>query len=140
MIKKYLQFYGLSLFIIFGLVMLFFMKMNSTYEAKHNSKIFQSISSQFLQHQQVSIDKLDLENKANIHIQYQDNSLIISILHNDYRKCLKYGVDYMNSNFSSILINETLFTRKDVITRDIILDKCNKTFNNITLSQKMEKK
>ncbi len=46
----------------------------------------------------------------------------------------------MDSNFQSIKINEQLFTKRDVINRDKILEKCNKENNIIILEEKMEKK
>lgn len=139
MLKKYIKFYMFVLFIILSLIFLFFNKMNSTYEAKYNFKVFNYVSSEFLKHTRIEAQQLKLKNQKDIHIEYKNNFLFISIKNNDYRKCLKYGVDYMDSNFTSITINDILFTRRDLITRDIILDKCNKTFNNIILTEKMEK-
>lgn len=139
MLKKYIKFYMFVLFIILSLIFLFFNKMNSTYEAKYNFKVFNYVSSEFLKHTRIEAQQLKLKNQKDIHIEYKNNFLVISIKNNDYRKCLKYGVDYMDSNFTSITINDILFTRRDLITRDIILDKCNKTFNNIILTEKMEK-
>lgn len=140
MFKQNTLFYSLSLSLIIILSILFLHKINYTYEAKHNFKIFKELSSSFLMNKQILIDTLDLEDKDNIQIQYKDNSLIITLSNNDYRKCLKYSIDYIESNFNSIEINQSLFTRKNFITREIILDKCNKKLNTITLIQNMEKK
>lgn len=142
-LKKYLKFYGISSVVIVGLLLLLFTKMQSTYEAKHNSIIFKSLAQEFLRkklNNNFDIQKLDLQNKENISIIVEKNELKIAVMNNDYRKCLKYGVDYMDSDFTSILINDSLLTRRDVTTRDIILAKCDKNINNIILSEKLERK
>lgn len=143
-LKKYIKFYSISIAIIIGLLVLLFYKMDSTYEAKYNSIIFKSLSRDFLSKklnkQNLDIESLNLKNKENITLSIENNEFKIVVLNNDYRKCLKYGVDYIDSDFTSILINNSLLTRRDATTRDIILAKCDKNLNNIILSEKLERK
>lgn len=144
MLKKYLKFYSISSVIIIGLILLLFYKMESTYEAKHNSVIFKSLAQDFLYKKlnkdNLNFNQLDLRNKENIYITVDKNLLKIEVVNIDYRKCLKYGVDYIDSNFTSILINNSLLTRRDSTFRDVILAKCDKNLNNIILSERLERK
>lgn len=140
MLRKYLKFYIISFTIIFSLLFLFYNKMNSTYEAKENFTYFKIILNQFFNKEKIEINEFKIKNHNNIGIVVNNNKLSISIDNIDYRSCLKYGVDYIESDFQSFKVNGQLFTRKDVVTRDIILDNCNKKFNNITLNAEMEKK
>jgi hypothetical protein len=115
-------------------------KMNYTYEAKNNFSSFKVLSQSFLNNKNVNINDISLERKNDINIIYNRNLLNITINNTNFRACLKYGIEYMDSNFQSIKINEQLFTRKDVINREKILEKCNKENNIIILEEKMEKK
>ena len=114
--------------------------MNYTYEAKNNSIIFKSLSESFLLNKQINLNDVKLERKNDINIVYNQKILNITIKNTNFRACLKYGIEYMDSNFQSIKINEQLFTKRDVINRDKILEKCNKENNIIILEEKMEKK
>lgn len=140
MFKKNLQFYFFSFFIIFVLLFLFFDKMNSTYVAKNNFNLFKEISKNFDNNEPQKLNSLFLKNNLNIKIEQDSSNLKFHIYDIDYRSCLKYGVEYIDSNFQSININNQLLTKKNIVTRDIILEKCNKTFNNIIIFQKMEQK
>lgn len=137
MFKKHndIKFYLISLFIISFLLLLFYNRMESTYEAKNNFIIFQEISHKFLTKEKINLDTSHMKNNENIYVDYKLNNLTISVKELDYRSCLKYGVDYIDSHFTSILINDFLFTRKSFITRDLILEKCNKISNTIILNQ-----
>lgn len=140
MLQKYIKFYSISLFLIFILLLLFFNKMESTFKAKNNFLLFQEISSKFLNNEKINMEQLNFQNNNDIYIDYNLNSLNILVKDIDYRACLKYGVNYMDSNFQSIFINDFLFTKKSLITRDLILEKCNKISNNIILNQSIGKK
>ena len=140
MLQKYIKFYSISLFLIFILLLLFFNKMESTFKAKNNFLLFQEISSKFLNNEKINIEQLNFQKNNDIYIDYNLNSLNILVKDIDYRACLKYGVNYMDSNFQSIFINDFLFTKKSLITRDLILEKCNKISNNIILNQSIGKK
>ena len=139
MLKKYIKFYCLSLIIVISLLFVSYHKMNSSYEAKENFVYFKIILNQFFNKEKIETNDFKLKSHNNIGIVVSDNKLSISINNIDYRACLKYGVQYIDSEFQSFKFNERVFTRKDVITRDIILDNCNKNLNNITLNAKLER-
>lgn len=138
--KKNLVFYFGSFLIIVLLLFSLNQKMNYTYEAKNNSIIFKSLSESFLLNKEINLNDIKLERKNDINIVYNQKILNITIKNTNFRACLKYGIEYMDSNFQSIKINEQLFTKRDVINRDKILEKCNKENNIIILEEKMEKK
>lgn len=125
-----------SFLIILLLLFILYIKMSSTYESKKNFIVFNDISYSFMNNKPIEIEKISLVKKKGIGIVYSNDILKISVRNIDYRSCLKYGVDYIDSNFDSISINEQLLEKKTVITRDVVLDKCNKKLNNIILSQK----
>lgn len=138
--NKNFVFYFVSFMLITFLLFLLNQKMNYTYEAKNNFSSFKVLSQSFLNNKNVNINDISLERKNDINIIYNRNLLNITINNTNFRACLKYGIEYMDSNFQSIKINEQLFTRKDVINREKILEKCNKENNIIILEEKMEKK
>lgn len=138
--NKNFVFYFVSFMLITFLLFLLNQKMNYTYEAKNNFSSFKVLSQSFLNNKNVNINDISLERKNDINIFYNRNLLNITINNTNFRACLKYGIEYMDSNFQSIKINEQLFTRKDVINREKILEKCNKENNIIILEEKMEKK
>jgi len=137
--KNFVFYFG-SFLLISLLLFLLNQKMNYTYEAKNNFSSFKVLSQSFLNNTNVNINDISLERKNDINIIYNRNLLNITINNTNFRACLKYGIEYMDSNFQSIKINEQLFTRKDVINREKILEKCNKENNIIILEEKMEKK
>lgn len=137
--KNFVFYFG-SFLLISLLLFLLNQKMNYTYEAKNNFSSFKVLSQSFLNNKNVNINDISLERKNDINIIYNRNLLNITINNTNFRACLKYGVEYMDSNFQSIKINEQLFTRKDVINRDKILEKCNKENNIIILEEKLERK
>lgn len=137
--KNFVFYFG-SFLLISLLLFLLNQKMNYTYEAKNNFSSFKVLSQSFLNNKNVNINDISLERKNDINIFYNRNLLNITINNTNFRACLKYGIEYMDSNFQSIKINEQLFTRKDVINREKILEKCNKENNIIILEEKMEKK
>lgn len=137
--KNFVFYFG-SFLLISLLLFLLNQKMNYTYEAKNNFSSFKVLSQSFLNNKNVNINDISLERKNDINIIYNRNLLNITINNTNFRACLKYGIEYMDSNFQSIKINEQLFTRKDVINREKILEKCNKENNIIILEEKMEKK
>lgn len=137
--KNFVFYFG-SFLLISLLLFLLNQKMNYTYEAKNNFSSFKVLSQSFLNNKNVNINDISLERKNDINIIYNRNLLNITINNTNFRACLKYGIEYMDSNFQSIKINEELFTRKDVINREKILEKCNKENNIIILEEKMEKK
>jgi hypothetical protein len=91
--------------------------MEYTYEAKNNSIIFKSLSESLLSKKYLNINDLKLSRKKDIDIVYHPKLLNIRVNNTNYRSCLKYRVEYIDSNFQSIKINDYLFTRKDVIKR-----------------------
>ena len=145
--KNFVFYFG-SFLLISLLLFLLNQKMNYTYEAKNNFSSFKVLSQSFLNNKNVNINDISLERKNDISLErkndiniiYNRNLLNITINNTNFRACLKYGIEYMDSNFQSIKINEELFTRKDVIDREKILEKCNKENNIIILEEKMEKK
>lgn len=140
MSKRNLYFYFLSFLVIFILLFKFFDKMNSTYEAKNNFLVFKEILKSFEKKENKDLNSFFIKENLNIIIKNDSNNLKIYVHNIDYRSCLKYGVEYIDSNFQSITINEELLTRENIVTRDIILEKCNKIFHNVIAFQKMEKK
>lgn len=137
--KNFLFYFG-SFFIIVLLLFSLNQKMNYTYIAKSNSMIFKELSNSLTSKKYLELDKLKILNKNDIEIIYQPNVLKITVNNTNFRSCLKYGIEYMESNFQSIQINDFIFTRKDIINRDKILEKCNKENNIIILNEVIIKK
>lgn len=96
--KNFLFYFG-SFFIIVLLLFSLNQKMNYTYIAKSNSMIFKELSNSLTSKKYLELDKLKILNKNDIEIIYQPNVLKITVNNTNFRSCLKYGVEYMESNF-----------------------------------------
>ena len=133
--SRQIVFYFGSFVTIMMLLSLFYGKMFSTYEAKENFLVINELSNKFKNKEKIIVE--DLRKSVNLNVSYNSQQLKDYLTNIDYRACLKYSTDYIDSHFTSITVNDSYFSRKDLIRRDLMLEKCDKKFNNIIINQRI---